>query len=111
MVYHLDTVEEFEKAVNELSLRGIIFTRDVDVAAEQDHLIRLCSERNMKVLIAPAVDELTGAPVTNLQVRNIKIEDLLGREEIKISMDAIKANFKDKVVEQATCLSVEDVNS
>ena len=98
MVYHLDTVEEFEKAVNDLSLRGIIFTREADVAAEQDHLIRLCSERNMKVLIAPAVDELTGAPVTNLQVRNIKIEDLLGREEIKISMDAIKANFKDKVV-------------
>ena len=98
VVYHLDTVEEFEKAVNDLSLRGIIFTREADVAAEQDHLIRLCSERNMKVLIAPAVDELTGAPVTNLQVRNIKIEDLLGREEIKISMDAIKANFKDMVV-------------
>jgi Predicted nucleoside-diphosphate sugar epimerases len=97
-VYHLDTVEEFEHAVNNLSLRGIIFTRDIDVAAEQDHLVRFCSERGMKVLIAPAVDEVTGAPVTNLQVRNIKIEDLLGREEIKISMDAIKANFQDKVV-------------
>ena len=98
VVYHLDTAEEFEKAVNDLSLRGIIFTREVDVAAEQDHLVRFCSERGLKVLIAPAVDEITGAPVTNLQVRNIKIEDLLGREEIKISMDAIKANFHDKVV-------------
>jgi FlaA1/EpsC-like NDP-sugar epimerase len=28
----------------------------------------------------------------------VKIEDLLGREEIQISLDAIKANFKDKVV-------------
>ena len=98
VVYHLDTAEEFEKAVNDLSLRGIIFTREVAVAAEQDHLVRFCSERGLKVLIAPAVDEITGAPVTNLQVRNIKIEDLLGREEIKISMDAIKANFHDKVV-------------
>ena len=97
-VYHFDTVEEFEKSVNDLSLRGIIFTRDIDVAAEQDRLVRFCSERGLKVLIAPAVDEVTGAPVTNLQVRNIKIEDLLGREEIKISMDAIKANFQDKVV-------------
>ena len=97
-VYHFDTVEEFEKIVNSLSLRGVIFTRDIDVAAEQDRLVRFCSERGLKVLIAPAVDEVTGAPVTNLQVRNIKIEDLLGREEIKISMDAIKANFHDKVV-------------
>ena len=97
-VYHIDTVEEFENTVNSLSLRGIIFTREIDVATEQDHLVRFCSERGLKVLIAPAVDEVTGAPVTNLQVRNIKIEDLLGREEIKISMDAIKANFQDKVV-------------
>ncbi len=97
-VYHLDSVEEFEQAVDNLSLRGIIFTREVDVANEKDHMVRYCSERGLKVLIAPAVDEVTGAPVPYLQVRNIKIEDLLGRDEIKISMDAIKANFKDKVV-------------
>jgi len=33
-----------------------------------------------------------------MQIRKIKIEDLLGREEIKISMDAIRANLQDKVV-------------
>ena len=97
-VYHLDSVEEFEDVVSNLSLRGIIFTREQDVAAEENHLVRLCSERGMKVLIAPAVDEITGAQTPHLHVRNIKIEDLLGRDEIKISMDAIKANFKDKVV-------------
>ena len=97
-VYHLDTEVEFENVVSSLSLRGIIFTREKDVAAEENHLVRFCSERGMKVLIAPAVDEVTGGAAPKLQVRNIKIEDLLGREEIKISMDAIQANFKDKVV-------------
>ena len=97
-VYHLDTQAEFETVVNQLSLRGIIFTREKDVAAEEGHLVRFCTERGLKILIAPAVDEITGAPTPKLQVRNIKIEDLLGREEIKISMDAIQANFKDKVV-------------
>ena len=97
-VYHLDSVEEFEQVVYSLSLRGIIFTREQDVAAEENHLVRLCSERGLKVLIAPAVDEITGGQTPQLHVRNIKIEDLLGRDEIKISMDAIQANFKDKVV-------------
>ena len=97
-VYHLDTQAEFETVVNQLSLRGIIFTREKDVAAEEGHLVRFCTERGLKILIAPAVDEITGAPTPKLQVRNIKIEDLLGREEIKISMDAIQATFKDKVV-------------
>ena len=68
------------------------------MAAEQNRLVRYCSELGVKVLIAPAVDEFGGAAGDHLQIRKIKIEDLLGREEIKISMDAIQANFKDKVV-------------
>lgn len=98
MVYHFEDEEGFALAVRNLSLRGVIFTDDRDVAAEQNDLVRYCSEQGIKVLIAPAVDEVTGAPSEHLQIRKIRIEDLLGREEIKISMDAIRTNFKDKVV-------------
>ena len=97
-VYHIDSSAGFEKLVRDLSLRGVIFTQESDVAAEQNKLVRYCSELGIKVLIAPAVDEFGGAAGDHLQIRKIKIEDLLGREEIKISMDAIQANFKDKVV-------------
>ena len=97
-VYHIDSAAGFEKLVRDLSLRGVIFTQESDVAAEQNKLVRYCSELGIKVLIAPAVDEFGGAAGDHLQIRKIKIEDLLGREEIKISMDAIQANFKDKVV-------------
>ena len=97
-VYHFENLDELETEARNLSLRGIIFTAESDVAAEQDMLVRYCYELGLKVLIAPAVDEFTGAPSEHLQIRAIKIEDLLGREEIKISMDAIKANFRDKVV-------------
>ena len=102
VVYHFDNREEFGKTVRDLSLRGVIFTAERDVAAEQNGLVRYCTELGLKVLIAPAVDEVTGEPM-HFQVRKIKIEDLLGREEIKISLDAIKANFKDKVVMVTGC--------
>ena len=98
MVYHFEDQQDFALAVRNLSLRGVIFTDEHDVAAEQNDLVRFCSEQGIKVLISPAVDEVTGAPVEHLRIRKIRIEDLLGREEIKISMDAIRANFKDKVV-------------
>ena len=97
-VYHIDSAAGFEKLVRDLSLRGVIFTQESDVAAEQNKLVRYCSELGIKVLIAPAVDEFGGAAGDHLQIRKIKIEDLLGREEIKISLDAIRENFKDKVV-------------
>ena len=102
-VYHFEGQEEFALTVRTLSLRGVIFTEERDVAAEQDHLVRFCSEQGVKVLIAPAVDEITGAPSERLRIRKIQIEDLLGREEIKISMDAIRTNFKDKVVLVTGC--------
>ena len=103
IVYHFDNRYEFEETVRNLSLRGVIFTEERDVAAEQNDLVRYCSELGVKVLIAPAVDEMTGAPTEHLHIRSIRIEDLLGREEIKISMDAIRTNFKDKVVLVTGC--------
>jgi Predicted nucleoside-diphosphate sugar epimerases len=97
-VYYFEDSKAFEEQVRNLSLRGVIFTAERDVAAEQDRLVRDCSNLGVKVLIAPAVDEVTGTSADHFQIRKIRIEDLLGRDEIEINLDAIKANFKDKVV-------------
>ncbi|MCR4859134.1 MAG: polysaccharide biosynthesis protein [Bacteroidales bacterium] len=102
-VYHFENRDELEKTVRNLSLRGIIFTNESDVLAEQNRLIRYCTELGVKVLIAPAVDEVTGNPTEQLHIRKIRIEDLLGRDEIKINLDAIKASLCDKVVMVTGC--------
>ena len=96
-VYCFETPEDFELAVRNLSLQGVIFTAERDVITEQDRLVRYCSDQGLKVLIAPAVDEITEG-TESFRIRKIKIEDLLGRDEIQISMDAIQRNFRDKVV-------------
>ena len=46
--------------------------------------------------MAPPIDDYVN--VTTQNVRNVKVEDLLGREEISISMDKIHDRFADKVV-------------
>ena len=43
-VYHFDERTSFEDVVDKLSLRGVIFTAERDVNAEQDRLVRYCSE-------------------------------------------------------------------
>ena len=50
------------------------------------------------MLIAPSIDEVVDGKVQKQAIREIKIEDLLGREEIKISMDEIIANFRGKTI-------------
>ena len=101
-VHCFDSPADFEQTSKRLSLRGVIFTKDSDVITEQDRLVKYCTDQGVKVLIAPAVDEVSGEPYSQ-QIRKIKIEDLLGREEIKISMEAIKADLAGKVVMVTGC--------
>ncbi len=96
-VYSFEQREQFERIVSRYGVKAILFARDTDARQEIDRLIPYCSGHDIKTLIVPNVDEVVdGEPL--LHPRAIKIEDLLGRKEIVISLDEIKANFKDKVV-------------
>lgn len=97
-VYTFESMKDLEGTVRSLSLGGVLFSTDADLQLEQDRLVKYCSRLSVKVLIVPSIDEPGSLPDINFKVREVKIEDLLGREEIQISMDAIKENFKDKVV-------------
>jgi Predicted nucleoside-diphosphate sugar epimerases len=96
-VYSFEQREQFERIVSRYGVKAILFARDSDARQEIDRLIPYCSSHDIKTLIVPNVDEVVdGEPL--LHPRAIKIEDLLGRKEIVISMDAIRANLEGKVV-------------
>ena len=96
-VFTYKSENRFEQMINEYDVDAVLFTTEIDARRERDGLVKLCLKKNVKPLIIPNIDDMTGRVLHN-NVRNVKIEDLLGREEITISMDAIKKNFKDKVV-------------
>lgn len=77
---------------------AILFAREEDVKKEADRLMEYCQDSKVKVLLAPGIDEIVDGKVMRSSIREVKIEDLLGREEIKISMEAIIENFRDKTV-------------
>ena len=96
-VYCFDDDKSLEAIVLNNSIDAVLFARDIDAQAEEDGLIKYCSEHHIKTLIVPNLDEVTeGQPL--LRPREVKVEDLLGRQEIVISMGEIKANFAGKVV-------------
>ena len=82
--------EAMEKAVIDNRIDAILFPTDKEAQHEEDHLIRFCSQKGIKCLIVPTVDEVVEGEAI-LRPREIKVEDLLGREEIKISLDAIQS--------------------
>lgn len=97
-VYYFETEENIKYLHNRKDIDAILFAHVREAREEQERLIRYCTECNLKVLIAPSIDEIVDGKVQKQAIREIKIEDLLGREEIKISMDEIIANFRGKTI-------------
>ena len=77
---------------------AILFAREESIKAEASRLIEYCQETRVKVLVAPSIDEVIDGKIMKSSIREVKIEDLLGRDEIKISMKEIVENFNGKTV-------------
>lgn len=97
-VFTFSDKEDVEKLANSLSLGGILFSNDGDILRESDRLIRFCTDLSLKVFVVPNIDELGESKGEGFHIRGIRIEDLLGRSEIQISLDEIKDNISGKVV-------------
>ena len=97
-VYVYKSDSRMKELVDNLSVSAILFSREEDARAQENGLLAFCLKNNLKTLILPTLEEVASGKVMRNNIRQVKIEDLLGRDEIKISMDEIKSNFRDKVV-------------
>ena len=88
--------EDIVRIAKKQNLGGILFAREEDTRNEAQRLVKYATDNKLRLLIAPSIDDYSN--VVTQVVRNVKVEDLLGRDEISISMDKIKERFAGKVV-------------
>lgn len=96
-IYHIDNKRDFASLVTSRMISAIVFPSNVAARNEQDNLVKLCSERRIQILVRPSLATFDESIFRN-KIREIKIEDLLGRDEIKISILEIREFLTDKVV-------------
>lgn len=97
-MYYFEDESSIEYLRDRVDIDAILFATNDDAQSEQERLIKYCTEKSVKILITPPIDEVIDGKIMKQSIREIKIEDLLGRPEIKISMEEIVANFKDKTI-------------
>ncbi|MEG1644037.1 MAG: nucleoside-diphosphate sugar epimerase/dehydratase [Bacteroidales bacterium] len=97
-VYSIDTQEELLSLVPFLGIEGILFPNIRSVQQEQNRLIRFCEQINLLTLVVPEMEELQSGVARQRTIRNIRIEDLLGRDEIKINLQEIAALMNGKCI-------------
>jgi len=97
-IFYFEKKEDIRLFHERFFVDAILFAREEDVKKEADRLMDYCQEAKVKVLVAPSIDEVVDGKIMKSSIREVKIEDLLGRDEIKISMDEIVENFNGKTV-------------
>lgn len=96
-VHHITTNDQIILLAKRICVKYVMFPTEND-ARDNDELIRICATNNIKALVVPTVEEVVSGKIMKSKVREVKIEDLLGRDEILIAMDNIIANFCSKTV-------------
>ncbi|MBR5333445.1 MAG: polysaccharide biosynthesis protein [Alistipes sp.] len=97
-LYSFTTEKEFSSLCDDKKIDSILFATNEEARFEEQRLLQYCIESGIKVMISPAISDVVDGKIMTAPIREIKIEDLLGREEIKISLEEIEANFKGKTV-------------
>lgn len=97
-IFYFENKDDIKLFHERFFVDAILFARESAVKNEADRLVKYCQESDVKVLVSPGIDEVVDGKIMKSSIREVKIEDLLGRDEIKISMEEIIENFSGKTV-------------
>lgn len=97
-IYSFNTVEDLDAIVRKLHLDGVIFATLRQAKTQRDRLIDFARREKIRLWVAPDIDEISDNGALMKGIRDIHIEDLLGREEIEINLEEVKGTFSGKCV-------------
>lgn len=97
-VYYFESADNVKYLRGRYDIDAVLFATEAEAQTEQERLLKYATDNGIKILIAPPIDEVVGGRLMKSSIREIKIEDLLGRPEIKISLDEIIADFRGKTI-------------
>ena len=96
--YYFGSAADVRQIKCRLGVDAILFATTADAKDEQERLIKYANDCGLKVLIQPSIDAVIDGKLMHSSIREVKIEDLLERPEIKISIDKVMVEFRGKVI-------------
>ncbi|MEG1581336.1 MAG: nucleoside-diphosphate sugar epimerase/dehydratase [Bacteroidaceae bacterium] len=98
-VFYFETRKDIEFLCKREGIDALLFETRSLAIQEERRLVQFCTDCKIRLLLSSSIEGLEHhAEGTERMIREVKIEDLLGREEIKISMDEIVENFRGKTI-------------
>ena len=90
--------EDIPRLVEENDIDEIYIALPSAKAQDRRDIISICKETDAKVKTLPAIYQLVNGEVSVSKLREVEVQDLLGRDQITTNLDEVAAYIKDKVV-------------
>jgi len=98
-LFSFDSEESFARLCRRYSVRSVLFIERSQLLGEKNRLVKYCSKMKIRMLIYPsALTEMENGSLKFRYFPEVRIDDILGRDEIQINMKEISESLKDKVV-------------
>lgn len=90
--------EDIPKLVKEYQVDDIYIAIPSASAKDRKNIIEICRKTGRNIKTLPGIYQLINGEVNISKLRNVEIEDLLGREPIRVNLDEIMGYVTGKVV-------------
>ena len=94
----LGTIDDVEQIVKNHCIDEIIICIANINPKRKREIINICKKTDAKIKTIPGIYEIIDGKVNITKVRDVQIEDLLGREPIKMNLDDMNGIIKDKII-------------
>lgn len=81
--------EDILNCAREYDIREIVIAIPTMPHEKRKELLEICQKTTCKILMLPGIYQLVNEEVTVSMLREVQIEDLLGRDPVKLEMDEI----------------------
>lgn len=90
--------KDFEKILSYKDIDELVIATNRISTQRKNEIFDLCFQNKIKVLTVPNIKTWTDGQLKVEQIKEIEIEQLLNREEIKLNVDIISSEIADKTV-------------
>ena len=96
-LYSIENEDDFRKLLVHVDANALLFQTRNEVKEERNRLLRYGEKYKVQMLLVET-EELHKGEIRPPRLTQVRIEDLLGREEIKINMQNIQRELQGKIV-------------
>ncbi|MBQ8830397.1 MAG: polysaccharide biosynthesis protein [Oscillospiraceae bacterium] len=89
---------DIHDAVVKYGVNSIVFAIPASKASDKKAILDICATTGCEVQVLPSIYQIANGEVSVSKLRDVDVQDLLGREPIKVNLDEIMEYISGKVV-------------